>query len=179
MVMGLSIATVLNGVVRFVQHPNRYNADWTHLSWAAYMLISLVGFWWWEQGLATVHWDFWRYLFVMSYAVLLFSMSALLFPLDVAEYHGYLDYLLNRRRWFFGLMLATVFVDVADTLIKGMDHYRALGIGYPIKSAAFAALSIAAIITRNVWFHRGWVVVALVWQVVWLGVVLNNLQGPA
>lgn len=175
MVMGLSIATVLNGLVRFVQHPERYKPDWTHLGWAAYMLISLVGFWWWEQGLASLDWTFWRFLFVMSYAALQFSMSALLFPMDVGGYSGYLDYLLNRRRWFFGMMLLIVFVDVGDTLLKGWDHYRSLGFGYPIKSAAFALLSVCAIATRAVWFHRAWVVVALLWQVVWIGSILDRV----
>jgi hypothetical protein len=167
MVVGLNMATILNGCVRFIQHPTRHRVDGLHLGWAAYMLVSLVGFWWWEQGLVSVKWDFLRYVFVISYAMLLFAMSALLFPQDIKDYDGYRDYFLSRRRWFFGLLMATVFVDVADTLLKGPAYYAALGIEYPLKSACMLALACTAAFSSSLLFHRLLLAVALTYQVTW------------
>lgn len=168
MVVGLGIATVLSGMARFMQHPKRYRADGIHLGWAAYMLLSLVGFWWWEQGLVAVKWDFSRYAFVMTYAVLLFVMCALLFPQDIDEYGSYRAYFLSRRKWFFSLMALAAFVDVVDTLLKGRAYFDSLGVEYPVKSFFVLVLAGLAASTERVLLHRVLVAVALIYQISWL-----------
>jgi hypothetical protein len=47
-ILGLSIARLLNGVANLVQHPKKEHLWWPHLCWAAYMLVSITAFWWWE-----------------------------------------------------------------------------------------------------------------------------------
>ncbi len=54
-------------------------------------------------------WSFGIFVFVISYAVVLYLLVALLFPDSISEYAGYEDFFIKRRRWFFGL-LATTFV---------------------------------------------------------------------
>ena len=44
-IIGLGMAHLLRGVVRIIQHPERYPVYWIHLGWVVYMFISLV-FWW-------------------------------------------------------------------------------------------------------------------------------------
>ena len=58
-----------------------------------------------------------------------YFLSVLLFPQDLEEYAGFQDYILSRRRWFFGFAALTEALDVVDTLIKGDGHLQSLGSG--------------------------------------------------
>jgi hypothetical protein len=117
-IVGLCITTLLSGFVRFVQHPRREKVSILHLGWAASLLLSIIHFWWWEFRLALVpQWTFAIYFFVILYAILFYSLCTLLFPSDLKDYSGYEDYLLSKRRWFFGIFAAT-YVDVIDTNLK-------------------------------------------------------------
>ena len=66
----------------------------------------------------------------------------------ICGYDGYKDYFYSRRRWFFGLVLLGQLVDVADTLLKGIAHFRSLGATYPIGIAVLSALLLIAMWTR-------------------------------
>lgn len=117
MVVSLGIARLLSGVARFVQHPGRKRAYGVHLLWTLSLLLSMMHFRWWEFSLAHLPvWRFETYFFVVGYAALYYFLCAILFPDDLAEYTGYRDYFMSRRRWFFGLLATAYVVDVADTL---------------------------------------------------------------
>ena len=47
-VTGLSMARLLSGLARFVQHPARPRVYPTHVIWAVFMLLATTNFWWWE-----------------------------------------------------------------------------------------------------------------------------------
>lgn len=127
MVVGLGMTRLLSGVARIVQHPKGYKLYATHLAWVASVLLMLMHFWWWEFGLFAVErWTFGTYLFIVCYAVLLFLLSALLFPDSMLDYKGYEDFFISRRAWFFGVLGATYLFDVIDTLIKGTRAFRTL-----------------------------------------------------
>ena len=58
-ILSLSIAHLLKGTVKFVQHPGREKPYWIHLSWVFYIFILLVHFWWWEIPLHVIkRWTF-------------------------------------------------------------------------------------------------------------------------
>ena len=91
------------------------------------MLLTLIHFWWWEFGLFAVgQWTFGIYLFIVSYAILLFLLCALLFPDSMLDYTSYEDFFISRRAWFFGVLGATYLFDVVDTLHQGSGAFRAL-----------------------------------------------------
>ncbi len=168
-ILGLSIARLLNGVARFVQHPRRHRIWWTHLGWVAWMLLSVIGFWWWEFRLAEVpRWTFETYVFVALYASVYFLLCTLLFPDDIAEYSGFQDYFMSRRGWFFGLLAVSFLLDVVDTWLKGAQHFHALGLEYPVKIACSLVLCIVAMRTTDLRFHGVLVVVALLYQATFL-----------
>lgn len=132
-ILGLSITTLLTGLASIIEHPRR---GWSsiHLSWVAWTLMSVVTFWWWEYRLNAVPvWTFGTYLFVIAYASLYFLLASLLFPGDVHEYGSYEAYLIARRRWFFGLIALITLMDIADTALKGMARWQALGVAYPAR----------------------------------------------
>jgi hypothetical protein len=126
MVLSLSIARLLAGVARFIQHPGREQVFLIHLGWVAWMLLSVIYFWWWEFALsALAPWTFAAYAFFIGYAAVFFLLCTLLFPDDMKDYHGFADYFMSRRRWFFGLMAFSALMDVVDTALKGHDYWQA------------------------------------------------------
>jgi hypothetical protein len=50
----------------------------------------------------------------------------------------------KNHRLIFGLLAFYPLVDLVDTRLKGADHFKSLGPGYPITSAAMAALCAVA-----------------------------------
>ena len=168
-VIGLSITRLLAGASRFVQHPTGAKRSWIHLGWVAFMLVSLVHFWWWEFWLSTIqHWTVEIYLFLFGYTIVLYLLCTLLFPDDIKEYSGYDDYFFSRRRWFFGLLGLTFVMDLADTLVKGVSHFDSLGQEYVWRTAVYFVLCGVAIITPNRRFHAVLVIGSLVYQVPWI-----------
>jgi hypothetical protein len=149
-IVGLCITTLLKGFAQFVQHPRRNKVSILHLGWAASLLLGMIHFWWWEFRLSMIQqWTFAIYFFVILYAILFYFLSTLLFPSDLADYSGYEDYFLSRRRWFFGFLAATLVADVIDTGLKGSAYFHSFGIEYPIRILASLVVCVIAIITRN------------------------------
>lgn len=153
-IIGLGITHLLQGLAGIVQHPGREKVYWVHLVWVASTFLLVIFWWWFEFRLSKVdQWTFALYFFVLLYATVLYLICALLFPKDLADYDGFKDYFFARKAWFFGLNLLGVGLDVGDSLMKGLDHFRSLGPVYPVVMAVLAVLFAAAIWIRNERFH--------------------------
>ena len=135
-------------------------------------------FWWWfEFEFSTVaQWTFSLYFFVLGYALLIYLWCALLFPRDLAGYDGYKDYFYSRRRWFFGVGLAAVFADLADTLLKGMNHFASLGTPYVGLLVMWTTLFIVALRTRNERFHAFFALLAVAALLIYPVTNFNTVQ---
>jgi hypothetical protein len=165
-ILGLGITTHLKGFASIIQHPHRYQWSWMHMGWACWSLITLVTFWWWEFRLTeVVIWTFGSYLFVISYCSLFFMLAAMLFPDNIREYASYEDYLLHRRRWFFGLIALINVMDIVDTQLKGAVRWHALGIAYPIHVAILLVVTAIGVATTNKRVQRIMAPAALVYQI--------------
>jgi hypothetical protein len=166
MVVGLGVTRLLSGVARIVQHPDRSPLYPVHLGWVLSVLLMLVHFWWFEFGLYHIgNWTFGIYLFLIVYAVLLFLLCAFLFPESMADYSGYEDYFLSKRRWFFGILASTYVLDLIDTLIKGRAHLESFGTEYLLRLPVSVALCGVAMATKNRIFHAVLVVASLIYQI--------------
>ena len=176
-IIGLGIAHLLQGVGGIVQHPRREKTYWVHLLWVAAIFLRAIFWWWFEFRLSkTAEWTFTLYLFVLAYAVLIYLWCALLFSRDLAGYDGFKGYFYSRRRWFFGLLLIGQAVDVADTLLKGMAHFRSLGPFYPIAIVALSALLLLAMRTRNERFHGGFAIFAVIYLLAYPWLMFDTLR---
>jgi len=91
-----------------------------------------------------------------------------LFPDDIAEYAGYRDYFLSRRRWFFGMLAVSMVFDAIDSLLKGREHFDALGVEYPIRLMMYGLLALVAAVTRNQRFHVIFAIGGLAYQLSWI-----------
>jgi hypothetical protein len=161
-IIGLGITHLLQGVAGIVQHPGREKLYWVHLTWVAAIFLRIIFWWWFEFRLSeTVQWSFALYFFVLLYAFVNYLTCALLFPKDLADYAGFKDYFYSRKGWFFGVNLAGIGIDVADSLLKGVDHFQALGLSYPILMTALAILFITGMLTRSEQFQGAFAVASL------------------
>ena len=149
-VLGLALTHLMQGVGRIVENPRAAKVWWIHLLWVFHTGLLSVFWWWFEFGLRTTPvWTFQLYAFVLGYAFLIYLICTILFPSDLGEHRDFREYFISRRRWFFGLLIALLIVDVIDTLLKGMAHFTSLGLEYPISQAAIALLCAAGIISRR------------------------------
>lgn len=168
-VLGLGLTRILSGVSRIVQHPGHKRLHAAHLLWVGVVLVSAIHFWWWEFGLIRIQpWRFELFLFVLFYAFLFFLLASLLFPDSMEEYASYEDYFLSRRRWFFGLLAATVPVDLIDTIAKGRAHFESLGTEYPLRLAVVLMLCAVAAWTANRRFHLAFAALYLAYLLSWI-----------
>ncbi|WP_323031792.1 hypothetical protein [Brachymonas denitrificans] len=169
MVIGLGVTRLLSGVARIVQHPEQQVLYPVHLAWVASVLLSLVHFWWWEFALFRIDiWTFGTYLFVISYAIVLFMQCALLFPDSLGEYADYKEFFLARRAWFFGLLATSSLFDVVDTLIKGKEHFERFAGEYMLRTPIMLLLCFVAARTSSQAFHVTFVAMALTYQLFWI-----------
>ncbi|SES44808.1 hypothetical protein [Rhizobium sp. NFR03] len=169
MVLGLSLARMVNGLTRFVQHPGTIKIYPIHLGWVIFIFITIVHFWWYEFHLSRVSvWTFPLYGFLIFYTMVFAALTALLFPDQMADYKGFEDYFEQRKRWFFGLLALASLLDVADTLIKGTDYLRSLGAEYPIRQVAFVAMSIVATFITSKRAQLVLVFAAILYQISWI-----------
>jgi hypothetical protein len=164
MVIGLAMTRLLMTVAGLIQHPQRSRST-LHLLWVFSILVELVLFWWWEFALFRLeHWTFAITLFLIVYSIILFLLAALLSPDNIAEYNGYEDFFLKRRRWFFTLFALTFVLDTIDTMIKGDGYWTRFEFEYFIQVPLGLVLSAIALrfASRNI--HLTIVSVHLVYQ---------------
>jgi hypothetical protein len=177
MVLSLSVARLLNGLAKFVQHPKKVKIFPVHLLWVFAILLHLVHFWWWEFKLIYIHaWTFEMYLVLILYAVDIFLLCALLFPDDLQEYSGFEDYFMSRRKWFFGIFGFSFIIDFIDTAMKGSVYFNSLGWEYPARNAIFIALCIAAMFISKVRFQLAFVLGALAYELSYIFRLYHTMQ---
>lgn len=168
-IVALGIAQILSGFARTIEKPTGQKIYWVHLIWAVWLFVYLIFFWWFEFRLSQVEeWTFYAYLVVVLYATLLYLLSAILFP---SREHNGIDFeerFFSRRKWFFGLLLFFLVIDLLDTLLKGTGHLSNLGPRFLIVNLVFAAVFIGGMATANRRFHAAVAVTYLVAQLEWI-----------
>lgn len=167
-VIGLAVTQILRGVASVIQHPKDPRVYWVHLVWALYVFLTSVFWWWWEFRLGEIEvWTFQLYLFVVLYAVLIYLLSALLFPEDLSGYDGYRDYFYERRAWFFGILGLAIATDVVDSWLKGPAHFEALGLLYIVVASSQILLCAVAMVTRRPRYHAAFALILVAYQLSW------------
>ncbi|MDE1994497.1 MAG: hypothetical protein KGI75_18480 [Rhizobiaceae bacterium] len=169
MVIGLSLAQLLMGLARFVQSPGEHKVYPVHLGWVLSMFLFIIHFWWWEYRLHSLaEINFGVYLFLICFCCLFYFLCVLLNPTSIADYGGYEEYFISRRRWFFGFLAVTYAVDLLDTIMKGKLYFQSLGWEYPIRNLVYIVLCIIAAYTANRRFQAAFVAVGLIYQISWI-----------
>ena len=165
-ILGLSIAKLLQGTVKLIQHPGRTRPYWVHLLWALYIFLLLTHFWWWEYRLKDVSgWSFQVYFFLILFITMYYTLCALLFPDDVKDYEDrYEAYFYSRKNWFFAVLAASFAADVIDTLLKGKTYFLQQQLEYPIRNALHFVLCLVAIKVSSRRFHAALVILFILYE---------------
>lgn len=124
-IIGLGIAHQLLGLAGIVDriaggsHPLALGV--AYFSWLGVVFSWTVLFWWWEFRFTefVTDWTIGLYFFLVVYAVVLFLLAALLVPRTWDAVEDLNEYFLDRRVWFYSLLLAANGLDVLDSYLKG------------------------------------------------------------
>ena len=152
-VIGLAVTHLLNalaaGVHRLRGHGPPVRLEAVYLLWIFYLLTWLVSFWWWEFKFQEIEseWTFALYLFIISYAVALFLLSAVLVPNRLVGVDDSYSYFMDVRRWFFGGMLLVIGLDTIDSFLKSTEW--GLRPFYLFQSSVFVVAAVVGIISNR------------------------------
>lgn len=169
-IAGLAITRILNGLARFTTPRKQGKADGVHIAWAIFVLLLIIHFWWFEFALGQVRiWTFELYAFLIVFAALHFFVAAVLFPDRADALEDPKAYFLESRSWFFGLLIALLALDLADTAIKGVDHIAWLGVGYIARQTVLFAIALFGLLTACRAHHAVFSLIAIASEVLWIG----------
>ncbi len=169
-ILSLSIAILLQGTVKLVQHPHRVKTYWVHLLWALYIFLVLIHFWWWEYKLRAIsEWFFPQYFFIIMYIIVYYVLCALLFPGDLNDYkNDFENYFYSRKKWFFGVLAISFIADLIDTSLKGRDYLASFHWEYPLRTIVLVVLSLIAMRVNNKKFHGAMVIFFILYEIVFI-----------
>ena len=175
-VVGLGIANILSGVGRMIHRHTEVRLSIAYVAWALYVFHYLVIYWWtvvfgWQEW---QNWNLVIFAFILTYGVILFLLSVILFPTDLPTSWDFGKRFLEMRRWFFGIFGVLIIVEVMDTVLK--DHLGTFSVWYQLQMATWAVCAIIGWISTNRRVHATIALVALVSQVSWVIYQLRDLE---
>jgi hypothetical protein len=168
-ILALGMTRVLGGVGEMLQARSHRRIYWVHAIWIINLFLYLVIAWWifyrWRNR---EPWRFLLFVFVLISPTLLYLASLLLFPRerDIDAAIDYKTHYYANHRAFFILFALFTPVDIADSLLKGVPHFLALGPAYFISNTLYFVGLTSAAITRNERYHEFYAVFFLVQTIV-------------
>ena len=178
-IVGLAITHVLSAfgaaVHRMRGHGPPIRLEPVYLLWVGFVLIWVVSLWWWEFKLRdlAITWSIGLYLFLLFYSLMLFLMSVVLVPAGMENVDDSYVYFMAGRRWFLGVVFITLFVDVADSAIKGVE--RAMDPAYLALNGVVALACFIAMRSDRRGVQFGVAAFAFTYQLYYLWTAVNVL----
>ncbi len=170
-IVGLGITHILLGVGGIIDRLSRKEARFelslAHASWLGFCFVWLVMFWWWEYRFSTrvADWTMGLYFFLICYAVTLFLLQAVLVPRTWDGVTSLKDFFLQRRAWFYSLLLFATTLDQFDSYLKGgFDYLLQTGVLNLLFAATTVPICIIGIRTTSMRFHNSAASIFLGWQ---------------
>ena len=175
-VVGLGIANILNGVGRLIHRAGDVAVPAMFVAWTLYLFFYMVIYWWtvvfgWQDW---QNWNLVFFMFVLAYGVILFLLSVILFPSDMPDDWNPRVHFIGMRRWFFGVFIALVAVEYADSMLKG--HLAEFSTAYQLMMLTWLIGGIVGWITESRRVHTVNAIVVLVSQVAWAAYQLRDLD---
>lgn len=167
-VLGLAVVHLLSGVALILDTRVKESLDWIHSVWTANVFVTTLLVWWFNFNLTAVQeWSLPHFLNLVAYAVVLYLMAGLLYPVRGSEVVDFKAHFEANRPRFFIVFLTFQFVDFFDLALER----AALGTAWnPVHLTAVSGFSLAALVamrTSHRAFHGGlavtWLLVCLMW----------------
>lgn len=169
-IVGLGITHILAALGNSVQRIRGYgpaiHLEITYLTWVAFVFFWLVSFWWFEFKWRELAPEFGvgLYLFLVLYAVALFSLAVILVPHRLEVVDDSWEYFVSIRGWFYGGVLIVNAIDLVDTFLKGFDWGTRTG--YIIFWLVTVTAAILGLITKRRWVHMALGITLLLYNVI-------------
>ena len=163
-ITGLGITHLLTGLGRFLGGPEAPRVFRVHVVWSVNIILYQAFFWWFTFKWADMPtWTFGLFLFVLAYAILLYLLAVILYPVELLPGFDFRAHFHRRRKWFFLLLSFIALVDAFDTMLKGQDNLAAVD-AWGVLFLAFTLFSpVYAAYAKSTRFHE---VYGVVWGIV-------------
>lgn len=154
-ITGLGITHLLTGLGRFLGGPDSPRVFWVHVVWTVNLILYQAFFWWFtfkwaDQGT----WTFALFLFVLTYAILLYLLAVILYPVELLPGFDFRDHFYRRRKWFFSLLTFVFVVDAVDSLLKGPENIAAGGTLGSVYIIGMLGGALVAAFVKHPLFHQ-------------------------
>ena len=149
-IMGLGITHMLAGVSKIIHHRETVRIYWVQLVWAFSLLLQILAIWWglfWWSSLE--QWSFYQFLFIVSYAILLFLAAGMLFPWSISDDFDFERHYMHNRRWFFGMLFMCWLVDIPETLFKADSGVRDAPMMYAVFVSFMLSMCVVGAVSNN------------------------------
>ena len=175
-VVGLGMANMLTGVGRLLHKHRTISFSLVHLAWSVFVFFMMVVYWWtvvfgwrdWEN------WNLLLFLFILTYGVLLFLLSAILYPSEIPESWDLFAHFIDMRHWFFGIYLLWLLAELSDTYFK--DHFDDFAWPYLLLTGTWLVCAIVGIRSTNRTTHTVIAILPVLSLCAWVGYQLGDLN---
>jgi hypothetical protein len=175
-VVGLGIANILTGIGRLIHRDKAAKLSASFLAWTLFVSFYMVVYWWtvvfgwqvWED------WNLLVFMFVLTYGLILYLLSIILFPPDAGSEWEPAANLIAKRHWFYGVFLALVIIETLDSYLK--DHLDDFSIPYFVLIGTWFSAGVIGWISRNRRVHDIIASVVVVSQIAWVSYQLGDLE---
>ncbi len=169
-IFGLAVVHLLSGVSLILDTRVRERVDWIHAVWTANVFVTTLLVWWFNFSLTAVReWTLLHFLNLVAYAVLIYLMSGLLYPVrgeEVIDFRAHFE--ANRPR-FFTVWLVFQAVDFSDAALERLALATDWVPLHLVSVVVFGIGFIIAIRSGNRTYHGvlalAWLSVCILWGV--------------
>jgi len=118
-ILGLGITQLLSGFGTWLEQRRSFRAYGPAIAWSAFLLLVHVQTWWSMYGMRdTESWNFLQFALVLLQPILLYLLAVIVLPGPNAPQNDPRENFHMQRRWFFGLLLATVVASIVKDLSR-------------------------------------------------------------
>ena len=166
-VIGLAIGEFLTGALRVLRSEHPPRLYWVHLSWALWVLFSLIDHWlyrWGYNGVDMGAWSVWHIVLFMVPTLLLFVIAGLVFPVGTDQIELETFYFGRRKVLFATLLLLYFLYSVESWVLAGYEF----GFRGDVLRAVGGLLLIVLIISERRSVHAAGALLS--WVLLFIGV---------
>jgi hypothetical protein len=147
-ILGLAIAQVLQGYRAVLLARRRVRLSSPVLIWSGLVLLFATQAWWASFGLRDrAHWDFLSFAIILLQMILLYMLSAVVFPeIGSDDRVDLVDHFDRHRKIFYGFLIAMLLVSILKDLVLSHHLPEPENLAF---HAAFAATALAGISIAN------------------------------
>jgi hypothetical protein len=179
-VLGLGVTRLVGGFGYLLQRRKPGQVYWVHTLWLVNLLIVIAVEWWVAYRWRTAErWTFVLFLWLLLSPMLLYLISSILFPGDeeLQLIDRWENYFFENHRRIFLLLAACYPLDLIDTLLKGLAHFRAQGPIYFCSMILLMTLALIAAFTKKRGYHGFYAVFFSIYNVLLVGSIALTDQG--